>query len=71
MKMYRLSCPQCGWKAQMLVTEDVARKFTAESCRDCKQRKRPASNYKVETVTMVRGIDLNATILRRKKDNHK
>jgi len=43
--MYQLSCPQCGWKAQILVTADVAEKFTRETCRECQARKRPPSQY--------------------------
>lgn len=51
MRLYRVSCPRCGWKGQRMVEEADAGKFRGHRCRVCLARD-PASTqlFKVEEV---------------------
>jgi hypothetical protein len=36
MKLYRISCPGCGWKSPLMVAESVANQFKGLDCVHCK-----------------------------------
>jgi len=42
MRLYEISCEQCGWKAPLPVDADVAASdFVRQGCRDCAAAGRP------------------------------
>lgn len=46
MRLYDLSCPQCGWKSDLPVVESVAKQFAAlKYCAHCKEHGKPPSQY--------------------------
>lgn len=53
MRLYKLSCERCGWKAPIPVDEQVAARFKRMDCRDCLYHDKVRIRFTVKEVIAV------------------
>lgn len=53
MRLYKLSCARCGWKAPIPVDEQIAAKFRRMHCRSCWATEEVRIPFTVEEVIAV------------------
>lgn len=56
MRLYRVSCKRCGWKAQRMIEEQDKGKFEGHRCRVCRGRD-PQSQQKFHVEEVIVNLD--------------